>query len=386
MKLEQGDIVFLSGIDPEMTEKAFEALLIGKSQNTTVPTMRKAKALIMRDLLTRGTERKGINDDMEIIAGTYRQQDDRVICRVFTAEKNDRTTLVWQGDSNQFRSNYMRIRDDLAGTVPYRLHGKAAAKVGENQAAYSGPSHDVFKKIANEAAVQREMPAISGNSRDSSNSIPDKSASISGGMPSWLQEVRRCSKCFKSENPCVFIGQEGHARPLFYEGGNWESDILFVMEAPNYGDTFNPAKGRMTFGEESDPTGRFFEECLRTEVGMEPEQIMVVNSVFCLPACKDGRYPVSSKQKRYCSTNLKSVIESIDPRIVVTLGGAALDALKLIEKHDLTLRNQVAEPTAWFGRILFPLYHPSNLGRVSRSTAKQRTDYRALRVLMDNFR
>jgi len=227
---------------------------------------------------------------------------------------------------------------------------------------------------------------ISRDSRDSGDSLPHKSDSVFDGMPLWLQEVRQCSRCFKLEKPCAFIGKEGLARPLFYEGGNWESDILFVMEAPNHGDTFDPDKGRMTFGEESDPTGRFFEECLETEVGMEPEQIMVVNSVFCLPACVDGRYPVSSKQKRYCSPNLKSVIESIDPRIVVTLGGAALDAIKLIDNHGLNLRSAVAEPSAWFGRILFPLYHPSNLGRVSRSTDKQRADYRALRSLMDECR
>jgi len=28
MELKQGDVVFLSGIDPEMTDEAFEALLI----------------------------------------------------------------------------------------------------------------------------------------------------------------------------------------------------------------------------------------------------------------------------------------------------------------------------------------------------------------------
>jgi len=135
--------------------------LIGKSQNTTVPTMRKAKALITRGLLTRGTERKGIGYDKELIAGTYRQRDNGTVCRIFAVENNDKTTLIWQGDSSQFRSNYMRIRDDWAGKVPYRLHGKAAIKAHEDHITILNPSHNAPKNTANKAAVQREMPAIS---------------------------------------------------------------------------------------------------------------------------------------------------------------------------------------------------------------------------------
>ena len=214
MELEQGDIVFLSGIDPEMTDQAFEALLVGKSQNTTVPTMRKAKALITRGLLTRGTERKGISDEKEIIAGTYRQRDASTICRIFLVENNDKTTLIWQGDPGQFRSNYMRIRDDLAGMVPYRLYGKAANKAHENHMIVRQVSHEVPKKTTNKAAEKKETPAISRNPQDSSNPLPRESASILCDMPSWVQELRKCRRCFESDEPCVFIDTEGVAPAL----------------------------------------------------------------------------------------------------------------------------------------------------------------------------
>ena len=80
------------------------------------------------------------------------------------------------------------------------------------------------------------------------------------------------------------------------------------------------------------------------------------------------------------------MIEQVDPQVVVPLGGAALSALKLVEHHALVLAKAVAKSHAWHGRVLFPLYHPSNLGRVTRPTAQQIEDYRALRKVLDKSR
>lgn len=45
----------------------------------------------------------------------------------------------------------------------------------------------------------------------------------------------------------------------------------------------------------------------------------------------------------------------------------------------------VARPHRWFGRVLFPLYHPGRRGRLSRSEGQQLDDWRALRdVLPDS--
>ncbi len=68
MELTQGDIVYLSSIDPIMTDQAFEESLIGKSLNTTIPYMQKAKSLIVRGLLTRGTDRKEVSEHKQIIS------------------------------------------------------------------------------------------------------------------------------------------------------------------------------------------------------------------------------------------------------------------------------------------------------------------------------
>lgn len=206
--------------------------------------------------------------------------------------------------------------------------------------------------------------------------------SVIESEPEWRLKLRKCRKCHELEEPLVFIGKEGIARPLFYEGGALDADILFVLEAPNRDDTFDPDKGRMTFGEETDPTGRFFEECLRNEVGIGIEQTMIVNSVLCLPALEDGKYPVRPEQVRLCSPNLKATIENVDPRVVVTLGVEALKALKLIESHSFVLREAVARRHDWFGRALFPLYHPGYWGQRTRKDYEQRADYNELRSLI----
>jgi hypothetical protein len=130
MDVNNGDIILLSSIKPIMTDEAFEELLVGKSSNTTIPYMRKGKPFIVRGLLTRGIERRAVNDDKEIIGGTFNSADQGALGRIFLVEGGDRATLLWQGPANQFRRNYMRIRDELVGKVPYRLYGRAAKESG----------------------------------------------------------------------------------------------------------------------------------------------------------------------------------------------------------------------------------------------------------------
>jgi hypothetical protein len=231
VELDQGDVVFLSRIAPTMTDDAFEALLVGKSENTTVPYMRKAKAFIIRGLLTRGTERKAVNDRSQIIAGTYNSAGKKIQGRVFLVENDDKATLIWQGDSKHFRANYMRIRDELAGMVRYSLRGKAATKH------YSKPT--VRKKIEGITDTVRvlEVTTSCSGPQDSADSI--ESHLSFENQPSWLNKLRACNRCFDLDRAVAYSGPEGSARPLFYEDGNWGSDILFIMEAPNYEDTFN---------------------------------------------------------------------------------------------------------------------------------------------------
>jgi DNA polymerase len=49
----------------------------------------------------------------------------------------------------------------------------------------------------------------------------------------------------------------------------------------------------------------------------------------------------------------------IDPSVVVTLGAVSLAALRAIEYHQLSLKENAGQVHEWNGRLLVPLYHPS---------------------------
>lgn len=176
------------------------------------------------------------------------------------------------------------------------------------------------------------------------------------------------------------------ARPLFGRFRGERSDLLFVLEAPNHDDTFNPAKGYLTVEPDTDPSGRFFHELYSEILGESIETLVITNAVLCLPAGSGGRYPVTSKMMTACSPNLRDQIASLDPLVVVTLGGKALDATRVIEAHGRRrLADAVALPISWFGRILFPVFHTGLLARngpSGRSAEEQRKDWAKLRELL----
>ena len=196
--------------------------------------------------------------------------------------------------------------------------------------------------------------------------------------PTWRREMRACRMCNEECPEAIYSGSEGEARPLFHEEGNLNSDLLFVVEAPNYDDTFDSDKDRLTYDADTDPTGVFVRRMLHDVLELEPQDVLITNSVLCLPATTGGKYPVQAAMRKNCSVHLRRMIEEMAPKIVVTLGGAALYAVNLVAKHSLKLKDDVAQAVDWCGRLLFPLYHPSMLGRVTRPEEKQVEDWRAL--------
>ena len=76
---------------------------------------------------------------------------------------------------------------------------------------------------------------------------------------------------------------------------------------------------------------------------------------------------------------MRRTIELIQPAIIVTLGTAALEALKLIHYHEFTLRSDAAKVRQWHDRLLIPLYHPSPQVLItSRNERAQLRDYRVV--------
>ena len=69
-------------------------------------------------------------------------------------------------------------------------------------------------------------------------------------------------------------------------------------------------------------------------------------------------------------------MELVNPRVIVTLGSVALDALKRIHHHELILKASAATIHGYGERVLVPIYHPSPQVLAShRREAEQLADY-----------
>lgn len=197
----------------------------------------------------------------------------------------------------------------------------------------------------------------------------------------WQEFKAECSRCNRCKSGSLL---DPKAFPILMKLSPRATDILFVLEAPNRDDTYNPGKGYLTIDPETDPSGRFFYDLFVNELRFDIDQdLFVTNSVLCLPAKKDGKYPVSPSQKLNCSNILKRMIDVFNPIIVCSMGAKALSAMLQIDKHGYrSMAEAAAMPTPWYGRTLFPLYHTgrqarnSNNGRVDEN---QRADWRSLR-------
>ena len=183
-----------------------------------------------------------------------------------------------------------------------------------------------------------------------------------------VEDVQRCHRCPR---------MEGRARVLSERNGSLSNRILVVAEAPGRlgADKWHiPLYG--------DQTGRNFERLLGA-ASLTREHIFITNAVLCNPRDRAGNNARPSAQEiRNCSSHLSRTIAILQPRYVVTLGHAALVALRDIAPHDVLLARDVGTVVPWNARLLIPLYHPGPRACIHRSLEQQMADYQALGALL----
>jgi len=109
--------------------------------------------------------------------------------------------------------------------------------------------------------------------------------------------------------------------------------------------------------------------------------IFITSAALCNPRLASGanRRP-TTQELRNCSAFLRRTIELVNPQVIVTLGGVALEALKRLHDHPFTLRNDGAKVRRWHDRTLIPLYHPSPQVLItSRDEKQQMRDYKIIK-------
>lgn len=156
--------------------------------------------------------------------------------------------------------------------------------------------------------------------------------------------------------------------------GPLDARVIFIGEAPG---RKGADRTRIPFS--GDQSGKNFDRFLGS-INLRRDQIFITSAALCNPQTASGanRKPTQAEVGT-CSTFLRRAIELVEPRVIVTLGSVALDALKRIHYHELTLKESVGEIHDWDGRLLVPLYHPSPQVLAShRREAAQLQDYQVV--------
>jgi len=156
--------------------------------------------------------------------------------------------------------------------------------------------------------------------------------------------------------------------------GSIAARIMFIGEAPG---RKGADQTRVPFS--GDQSGKNFDRFLAS-IGLRREHIFITSAAMCNPRTESGANRKPSKTEiTNCSYFLRQTIQIVDPVLIVTLGSVALDALKAIEPHKLSLRESAARIHRWNGRVLVPIYHPSPQVLAShRREAAQLQDYQVI--------
>jgi uracil-DNA glycosylase len=166
----------------------------------------------------------------------------------------------------------------------------------------------------------------------------------------------------------------GRSAVLSERNGSTEARVMFIGEAPG---RKGADRTRVPFS--GDQSGANFDRYLDS-INLTREKIFITSAALCNPRSESGanRRP-TQKELKNCSSFLQRTIEIVNPRVIVTLGSVALEALKRIQYHELNLKESAAQIQSWNDRVLVPIYHPSPQVLAShRREAEQLHDYQVV--------
>ncbi len=166
----------------------------------------------------------------------------------------------------------------------------------------------------------------------------------------------------------------GRSAVLSKLNGSPQARIMFIGEAPG---RKGADRTRMPFS--GDQSGANLDRFLQS-ISLQRKQIFITSAALCNPRTESGanRKP-TQKELSNCSHYLRRTIDLVDPKLIVTVGSVALEALKRIQYHEFNLKESAAQIQSWQERTLVPIYHPSPQVLAShRREAQQLLDYQVV--------
>lgn len=134
------------------------------------------------------------------------------------------------------------------------------------------------------------------------------------------------------------------ATQLVFGDGNPDADIVFIGEAPGKQED---EQGKPFVG----ASGKFLNEMLEM-IGLKREDIYITNIVKYRPP--NNRDPLPEEKSAFLPY-LHQQLETIKPKLIVTLGRHSMDVLL----PGLKISQVHGEPKRYQGKVYLPLFHPA---------------------------
>jgi uracil-DNA glycosylase len=172
-----------------------------------------------------------------------------------------------------------------------------------------------------------------------------------------------CTKCRLST---------GRTQVVFGVGSS-RAEVMFIGEGPGY---YEDKQGEPFVG----AAGQLLTKML-TEIGLRRADVYIANVVKCRPP--GNRDPLPDEIEA-CRPYLEGQLESIRPRVIVTLGNFAT---RVILDRQVSISRVRGQRFTVEGRTVIPTFHPAAIlrggGEASTQMAALRSDFRLVRDILD---
>ncbi len=171
---------------------------------------------------------------------------------------------------------------------------------------------------------------------------------------------------------CTRCSLSGGRTQLVFGAGNPSADLLVVGEAPG---AQEDRVGQPFVG----PAGRMLENMLEHVLGLGREQVYITNLVKCRPP--SNRTPLPEEIDT-CRTFLEQQVQAVAPKVILSLGRPATQALLDTTRGIKSLRGKWS---SFQGIPVLPTFHPAYLLRQAQDKRPVFEDLKALRGRYDEL-
>jgi uracil-DNA glycosylase len=190
----------------------------------------------------------------------------------------------------------------------------------------------------------------------------------------WENLCKEAACCKKCDLGCEdFL--DGYNQHVMGQG-NLNAKIMFLAEAPGLQETIH----RYPLAS-SGMSGKIYENVLIT-LGLARDDVYTANVMICRPP--KNRDPEPWEMHK-CEKYLKKQIELVVPKLIVTFGRFAAQAL--ITDFKITRDHGKLKKSAMLNMNVFSLYHPAYIGAYAPKEKREefKNDIMALKNILENY-